>query len=109
LPPASYDVKSGITSKRARRNAESQSNLRKWNPGPALARKKSPVFLVDTPIFAKICSVARSHTHMKPAPVSPPPKKVNWIRLPDPVTEEQVNIQLSWTNDWTVEEKGQIR
>jgi hypothetical protein len=27
------------------------------------------------------------------------PRKTNWIPLPDPLTEEEVNIQLTWTAD----------
>jgi hypothetical protein len=26
-------------------------------------------------------------------------KKLNWVQFPDPLTEEQVHIQLSWTAD----------
>ena len=31
--------------------------------------------------------------------ISPALKKVNWIPMPDPNREEEVNIQLSWTAD----------
>src|SRR6516164_412087 len=31
--------------------------------------------------------------------VSPASKKVNWIPMPDPIREEEVNIQLTWTAD----------
>ena len=31
--------------------------------------------------------------------ISPALKKVNWIPMPDPIREEEVNIQLTWTAD----------
>ena len=31
--------------------------------------------------------------------ISPASKKVNWIPMPDPIREEEVNIQLTWTAD----------
>ena len=36
---------------------------------------------------------------MKTALVPPASKKVNWIPLPDPLTETEVNIQFNWTAD----------
>jgi hypothetical protein len=30
-------------------------------------------------------------------------KKVNWIPLPDPLPEEEVNIQITWTADQRTE------
>ena len=29
--------------------------------------------------------------------MEPAPEKLNWIRLPDPLTEEEVRIQITWT------------
>jgi hypothetical protein len=31
--------------------------------------------------------------------VSPASKKVDWIPMPDPIREEEVNIQLTWVAD----------
>ena len=31
--------------------------------------------------------------------ISPASKKLNWIPMPDPIREEEVKIQLSWTAD----------
>ena len=31
--------------------------------------------------------------------ISPVQKKLNWVPMPDPIREDEVNIQLSWTAD----------
>jgi hypothetical protein len=31
--------------------------------------------------------------------VSPTLKSIDWLPIPDPIREEEVNIQLSWTAD----------
>jgi hypothetical protein len=31
--------------------------------------------------------------------ISPAQKKLKWVPMPDPIREEEVNIQLSWTAD----------
>jgi hypothetical protein len=36
---------------------------------------------------------------MKNGTISLAPKKVNWIPMSDPIREEEVNIQLTWTAD----------
>jgi hypothetical protein len=30
---------------------------------------------------------------------APPQRKVNWTALPDPLREQEVNIQLNWAAD----------
>jgi hypothetical protein len=34
-------------------------------------------------------------TQMMNAAISPAPKNINWIPMPDPICEEEVNIQLT--------------
>jgi hypothetical protein len=36
---------------------------------------------------------------MNTGAISPALKNVNWISMPDPIREEEVNIQLAWTAD----------
>jgi hypothetical protein len=38
-------------------------------------------------------------TTMNTGAISPTPKKVNWIPMPDPTRQEEVNIELAWTAD----------
>jgi hypothetical protein len=51
------------------------------------------------PVIVTLTPKNSESPQMNTSPVPPTHRQVNWVPMPDPVTEIEVNIDLKWTAD----------